>query len=183
MPPKIFGIEHILYMIISFAVMIAGLVVIAKFCKSEKARLITIKVSGAALMLAILINRFACIWYWPGCNFLPASLCGAVSFIFGAILLLAKKDSKLLHSIVYIALVAGLISTVYPTYIGQGNTIFCFPTITSLLHHSLDIFCAILLFMLGWIKPNIKNNLTYSSIISAMKRCETFLTKSFPQFK
>ena len=154
--PKIFGIEHIIYMIITFAVMIAGLILIGKFCKSDKSKLLTVKISGIVLLITILINRYACTVYWPGCNYLPASLCGTLSLIFGIFLIVARKDSKLLHSIVYAALLAGLFSTIYPTYIGQGSTIFCFPTITSLLHHSMDIFCAILLFVTGWVKPNIK---------------------------
>lgn len=156
MAPKIFGIEHIIYMVISFGLMIAGLIVIKKFCKTEKSKTLTIKISGLVLLLVILLNRYACTLCWENEPFLPSSICGLASLVFAIMIIVCKKDSTALHFIIYTALLGGLISTVYPTYIGQGPTIFYFPTITSLLHHTIDIFCAILLFETGYVSPNIK---------------------------
>lgn len=161
MSPKIFGIEHIIYMIVTFAFTITGLILIKKFCKSDKSKKLAIKIGGAVLLATILINRL-CVYLWQmGENnlaypFIPVSLCATVSLIFGFAIIVCKKDSSVLHFLTYTAIFTGLISTIYPTYIGQGPTIFFPSTITSLLHHSLSFFMAIMVLELGWIQPNIK---------------------------
>lgn len=45
-PPKIFGTEHIIYIVLSFAVTIAILTVVGIFCKTEKLKKIVIKTGG-----------------------------------------------------------------------------------------------------------------------------------------
>lgn len=154
MPPKIFGIEHILYMVISFALIITALVLIKIFCKSEKSKNIAFRVSGAVLLLVVILNNIS-IYLWVH-TFELVSLCGTVSLLFGVFALFCKKDSSCLHFITYTALLTGLISTFYPTYIGQGSTIFFPSTITSLLHHSLSFYMAVLTLEIGYITPNIK---------------------------
>ena len=54
---KIFGKEHIIYMLISFAIIIAALVLIKKFCKTEKSKKIAVKVSGAVQLLVVVLNN------------------------------------------------------------------------------------------------------------------------------
>lgn len=161
MSPKIFGIEHIVYLVISLSISITGLVLIKKFCKTEKSKLLAVKISGAVLLATILINRL-CVYLWQmdvanyNYPFIPVSLCATVSLLLGFFAIVCKKDSSILHFLTYTALFTGLISTIYPTYIGQGSTIFFPSTITSLLHHSLSFFVAVLILELGWITPNIK---------------------------
>lgn len=152
--PKIFGIEHIIYMIISFALTITALVLIKKFCKTEKSQNIAIKISGAVLLFIVILNNLF-IYLWVN-TFELVSLCGTVSLLFAVFALICKKDSSCLHFITYTALFTGLIATIYPTYIGQGSTIFFPATITSLLHHSLSFYMAILVLELKYITPNIK---------------------------
>ena len=159
--PKIFGLEHIIYMVITFAMSIAGLILIKKFCKTEKSQKIAVKIAGTVLFVTILVNRL-CVYLWQMAEgntaypYLPVSLCATVSLLLGFATIVCKKDSSILHFLTYTAIFTGLISTVYPTYIGQGSTIFFPSTITSLLHHSMSWFVAILILELGWIKPNIK---------------------------
>lgn len=159
--PKIFGIEHIIYMLISFALTITALVLIKKFCKTDKSKTIAVKISGLVLFLTILINRL-CVYLWQmdvgntTYPYLPVSLCATVSLFLGFATIVCKKDSSVLHFLTYTALFTGLISTIYPTYIGQGESIFFPSTITSLMHHSLSFYVAMLILLLGWIKPNIK---------------------------
>lgn len=161
MSPKIFGIEHIIYMVITFALTIAGLILIKKFCKSEKSQKIVIKISGAVLFVSVLVNRI-CVYLWQvdvgntNYPFLPVSLCATVNLLYGFCMVVCKKDSSSLHFLTYTALLSSLITTIYPSYIGQGATIFFPSTITSLLHHSLSFYLAVLTFELRWITPNIK---------------------------
>ena len=152
--PKIFGTGHIVYLVISFALIIAVLVLIKKFCKSEKSQMIAIKISAAVQLLMIILNNLF-VYLWVGTIKLD-SLCGVVSFLIAIFALICKKDSSILHFISYTALFTGLIPTFYPAYIGQGPTIFFPSTITSLIHHSLSFYLALLIFILGYVKPNIK---------------------------
>ena len=154
MPPKIFGIEHILYMVISFALIIGALVLIKIYCKSDKAKNLAYRISGAVLLLSIVLNNVF-IYLWVNTLQL-VSLCGTISLLFGIFAVVCKKDSSCLHFITYTALFTGLIATIYPTYIGQGATIFFPSTITSLIHHSLSFYMAVLTLLLGFITPNIK---------------------------
>lgn len=152
--PKIFGTEHIIYLVISFALIIASIILIKKFCKSEKSQMIAIKISAAVQLVMIILNNLF-VYLWVGRIKLD-SLCGVVSFLIAIFALICKKDSSVLHFISYTALFTGLIPTFYPTYIGQGATIFFPSTITSLIHHSLSFYLAVLIFVLGYVKPNIK---------------------------
>ena len=58
MPPKIFGTEHIIYMIISFILTAVAIILIKKFCKTEKSQALAVKISGAVLLFSILLNRY-----------------------------------------------------------------------------------------------------------------------------
>ena len=151
---KVFGKEHIVYMVISFALIITALVLIKKFCKTEKAKKLAIKISGAVQLLVVLLNNIF-LYQWVH-RIELVSLCGTVSLLFAVFAIVCKKDSSCLHFITYTGLFAGLIATIYPTYIGQGPTIWFPSTITSLLHHSLTFYLAVLVLELGYIAPNIK---------------------------
>ncbi len=115
------------------------------------------------------INRI-CVWYYFGPGVAkqdeplpPTSFCGIVSFFFAICLIFCKKDSSAFHFFAYVGLFAGLIPTFYNTYISQGSSdvfncpsLFFPPTITSMLHHSIMLMMAIMLFVLGWVKPSVK---------------------------
>lgn len=154
MAPKIFGVEHIVYMIISFIITIAALILIKIFCKTEKQKNLAYKISAGILLLVVVLNNIF-IYQWVNEVKLD-SLCGTISLLFAVFALVCKKDSACLHFVTYTAIVSCLIATIYPNYIGQGDTIFFPSTITSLLHHSLSFYMAILTLMIGRITPNIK---------------------------
>lgn len=152
--PKIFGIEHIIYMVLSFALIITALVLIKKFCKTDKAKNLAFRISGAVLLFFVFLNNLF-IYLWVK-RIELVSLCGTVSLLFAIFSLICKKDSSCLHFVTYTALLTGLLATIYPTYIGQGATIFFPSTITSLIHHSLSFYMAVLALELGFVKPTIK---------------------------
>lgn len=170
MEPKIFGIQHVIYLVVSIIATIISLLFIAKI-KKEKRKFIAVKIGGAVLLLTITLNRWFCEIFWPG-SFMPTSLSGVLSFALAFSLIFAKKNSPVFQYLAFTALITGTIATVYPNYISQGlsftasdtkpaivhvyYTIFCPPTITSLLHHSMQIFLSIMLIILGWVKFDIK---------------------------
>ncbi len=170
MEPKIFGLQHIIYLVISIALTVVGLIFVAKI-KSEKGKFLSVKIGGAILLATITLNRAFCEVFWPG-SFIPTSLSGVLSFALAFSLIFCKKNSPVFQYLAFTALITGTIATVYPNYISQGlsfkasdtapsivrtyYTIFCPPTITSLLHHSMQIFLSIMLIMLGWVKLDIK---------------------------
>ena len=151
---KIFGKEHIIYMIISFAIIIAALILIKRFCKTEKAKKIAVKVSGAVQLVVVLLNNIF-LYQWVH-RIELVSLCGTISLLFAIFVLVCKKDSSCLHFVTYTGLIAGLVATIYPTYLNQGPTIFFPSTITSLMHHSLTFYLAVLMLSLGYVVPDIK---------------------------
>ncbi len=170
MEPKIFGLQHIIYLIVSIIITIVGLIFVSKI-KTEKGKFIAVKIGGLILLCTIILNRLFCEIFWPG-SFMPTSLSGLLSFALSLSLIFCKKNSPVFQYLAFTALITGTIATVYPNYISQGlsftasetkpaivhvyYTIFCPPTITSLLHHSMQVFLAIMLIILGWVKFDIK---------------------------
>lgn len=168
--PKIFGIEHIIYMLISFAITALIIILAKKKCKDEASQTKLIRIIGIIYFAIILINRiFVFIYFGPAYGLtdeptiLPKSFCGIISFFFSISLIFCKKDSGILHFFAFVGLLAGLIPTIYCNYIGQGAkelyncpSIFFPPTITSMLHHSIMFMMSVMLFVLGWAKPDLK---------------------------
>ena len=80
MAPKIYGIEHILYLIICIILMVLGFFLIKKYINTEKKLSWLIRFLGLSLFIAIMWNRtsinigresfFA--------RFLPGSFCGEI---------------------------------------------------------------------------------------------------------
>lgn len=155
--PKIFGLSHIIYLIISIITFFILLIFIKKKIKTEKALNIVIKVLGGLLLLSVILNRIA---VSVGNNsirhFLPASYCGVSSILLGIIAIFFKKDNKMLHSIAYTGLLGGIMTLCYPDFIGQGSTIFYSMTITGLLHHTLTVYLVVIMLVTEYLKPDLK---------------------------
>lgn len=156
--PQMYGIEHIIYLIVTFTVSITALILIKRFVKSEKGVAIAVKCTAAILFCFILWNRISISCYssngWR-CMF-PDSYCGTTSLALSLCALFLKKDSKVFHCLVYMGIVGGAATVFYPDFIGQADSIFFSKTISGLLHHSTVLFLAILMIATGYIKPTIK---------------------------
>ena len=155
MPAKVFETEHIVYMLISFSLIITILILVKMYCKTDKAKTIAIKMGGGILLFLILLNRFFVSQHW-NVTYLPTSICGTISLFFGAGLVFSKKDSSILHFLTYSAIFSGFLPTVFPDYLVNGPTIFFPATITSLLHHSVCFMMSIMVLELKYITPNLK---------------------------
>ena len=155
---KIFGWEHIVYLSIWLVVSISVLICVKKFAKTEKSQKIAVKTMGGVLLLSILTSRIAQTFIWGDFtwyNFFPTTFCGMSSLVLSLAVLLGKKDNNVLHFVWLIALVGGIITSVYPDFLECHTSFFHLDVITSFLHHSLSILMVVMLLMLKQI------NITY----------------------
>ena len=155
---KIFGWEHIVYLSIWLVVSISVLICVKKFAKTEKAQKIAVKTMGGVLLLSILTSRIAQTFLWGDFtwyNFFPTTFCGTSSLVLSLAVLLGKKDNNVLHFVWFIALVGGIVTSVYPDFLERHTSFFHLDVITSFLHHSLSILMVVMLLMLKQI------NITY----------------------
>ena len=158
MAPKIFGWEHILYIVISFALTGVGLWLIKKYCKTEKSKKIAVYVTAGILLASIVFNRvsIAALDSNP-LGLVPTTTCGFTSLVFAILTLsIRNRNHSVFHFIIYLAFGAGLVSVIYCDFIGQASSIWYPKTISGLLHHSVDVFLALLLYILGEFRPSLK---------------------------
>lgn len=158
MNPQVYGIEHILYMVITSLVAVVCWILFIKFAKTEKSRTIILKIFGALLFIAILTNRLSQVFRYEEVRWhciIPDSFCGTTSLVLSLGVLLGKKDNPVLHFAWLLGIFGGISTVVYPTFVSQNISFFYIPTISGLAHHSLAAFTVILLFTFGYI------NITY----------------------
>lgn len=141
MPAKLYGIEHFMYIGITTAIAIVGLILAKKYAKSEKTKIIFLKSIAFGLFISILANRLSQVFRYEKTNWvaiIPDSYCGLTSLALSLAVLFGKKDNNAYHFLWLLGLFGGISTVVYPNFIGQGPTIFYLPTISGLLHHSFS---------------------------------------------
>lgn len=166
MNPQLFGIEHILYIIISTLCCGLGLLVAKKLIKCEKNQTIFLKILAILLFAAIMLNRFSQVFRYEDVRWylvIPDSICGMTSFCLSLAVLLGKRNNNGLHALWLIALFGGISTVIYATFVGQGPTIFYLPTISGLIHHSLSATLTVALFLFKQIDLTYKK--WYCSLI------------------
>lgn len=156
--PKVFGIEHILFILVFSVISVAGLVLIRKFCKTEKNKNLSVLIVASLLLAAVIFNRIsisAVSGKWL--DLIPNTFCGFTSFSFAIFALVIKdKNHPIFHFYIYMALIAGALSTIYPDYIGQASSIWYSKTISGLLHHAIAFDLALLILLTGKFMPDLK---------------------------
>ena len=158
MSPQLFGIEHILYIIISTALCGGALVLAKRYAKTEKMQNVFLKSLAALLLIAILTNRLSQVFRYDTVRWyciIPDSFCGMTSLVLSLGVLLGKKNNAVLHFTWLLGLFGGISTVIYATFIGQSTSIFYLPTISGLLHHSFSASLVIGILMFKWI------NITY----------------------
>lgn len=150
MAPQLFGIEHILYIIISTIVGSAILILSYKYAQGEKERTFVLKGLALLLFIAIMTNRLSQVFCWGEHDYkeiIPESFCGMTSLVLSLAVLFGKKDNNVLHFVWLLGLFGGIATVIYATFLPQGATIFFLPTISGLLHHSLSATLVVALLM------------------------------------
>ena len=158
MRAQLFGIEHILYIIITSIILGGGLLLAYKKIKNEKTINIILKVLAICLFVSVLTNRVSQVFRYDTVRWyciIPDSFCAMTSLVLSLAVLFGKKDNPVYHFVWLLGLFGGISTVVYATFLDQGPTFFYIPTITGMLHHS---FCAALVVALLMFK---QINITY----------------------
>ena len=94
MRPELFGIEHILYIIISTLIG-SGIVLFSiKYKNDEKKSNIILKVLGSLLFISIMINRLSQVFRYDDVKWyliIPESYCGMTSLVLSLAVIFGKK--------------------------------------------------------------------------------------------
>lgn len=151
MGPQLFGIEHILYIIITTVVASAGLLLAKKYAKTDKSQTIVLKILAVLLFVAIMTNRLSQVFRYGTVRWyciIPDSFCGMTSLVLALAVLFGKKDNHILHFVWLLGLFGGISTVIYATFLDQDISFFYIPTISGLLHHSLSaiVVVALLIF-------------------------------------
>lgn len=173
MTPKLFGTEHILYIIISTLIGAIAMLCSKKYLKAEKQQLLFLKIIAGLLLAAIITNRLSQVFRYEETRWyliIPDSFCGMTSLVTALAVLLGKKDNNVYHFVWLLGLFGGISTTIYATYVGQNESFFYLPTISGLLHHSL---CALVIVGILMFK---QINITYKKWYCTFFGFTTYLT-------
>ena len=150
MPAVVFGTEHFIYIGITASIAAIVLLLAKRRLRSQRAQDIFFRCLGFLLFICILTNRLSQVFRYDTVRWeqiIPDSYCGMTSLVLSLAVLFGKKDNDALHFTWVLAIFGGISTVLYPTFIGQGPTIFYLPTISGLLHHSLSATVAIAVLM------------------------------------
>ena len=157
MNPQLFGWEHFTYLAVMIVIGVAVTVLIKKFCKSDKALSIAIRIYSFVLLFWIVTNRaLIAVNTKNPLRFLPDSFCGTMSMCLSLVGLFSKKDSKLFHWIVYCGLLGGFLTMIYPDFLPQNPSLFYLPTLSGLMHHTVAFFLCVTIIATGYMRISIK---------------------------
>lgn len=151
MAPQLYGIEHILYLIITTLLGGIGLFFAYKYAKKEKTQNLILKILAVLLFVSVTSNRISQVFRYDTIRWyciIPDSFCAMTSLVLSLAVLFGKKNNGVYHFVWLLGLFGGISTVIYPTFVGQNISFFYIPTITGLLHHSFSasLVIALLLF-------------------------------------
>jgi len=150
MRPQLFGVEHILYILISTVLASGGLLLAKKFAKTDRSKTIFLKALAFLLFVAIMTNRFSQVFRYDNVRWyciIPDSFCGMTSLVLALAVLFGKKNNHVLHFVWLLGLFGGISTVIYATFVDQDVSFFYIPTISGLIHHSLSAALVVALLM------------------------------------
>ena len=155
----VFGGVHLIYLALTLPATVIGLYLAKRYAKTERAQNIILKSLAAMLLLWIVINRLSQVYRHEDVRWdliIPDSFCGMTSLVTALAVLFGKRDNVVYHFVWSIGLVGAVITVFYPTFLDQGPSIFYLPTISGLLHHSLELATVVALLLFGQIHITYK---------------------------
>ncbi len=150
MAPELFGIEHILYIIITTIICGSGLLIAYKYAKTDKLKSIILKIIAIALFISVMTNRVSQVFRYDTVRWyciIPDSFCAMTSLVLSLAVIFGKKNNCVYHSVWLLGLFGGISTVIYATFVGQDSSFFYIPTITGLLHHSFSATLVVALLM------------------------------------
>ena len=159
MAPQLFGMEHILYIVITTVLGGASLLVAKRFTKTEKSQAIVLKVLALSLFVSVMTNRVSQVFRYEQVRWyciVPDSICALTSVLLSLGVLLGKKNNNVLHAVWLVALFGGISTVIYATFLDQDSSFFYIPTITGLLHHSFSAMLTVGILMFRYMEISAK---------------------------
>ena len=159
MGPKLFGLEHIIYIVVSTIIGVITLLCASRYIKKDKNQTIFLKSLAFLLFISIITNRLSQVFRYDDVRWyciIPDSFCGMTSLVLSLGVMFGKKDNAILHFVWLLGIFGGISTVIYATFVGQGDSIFYLPTISGLVHHSFSAILVVALFMFKYINVTYK---------------------------
>ena len=172
-----FGAPHLL--IIALWVLVTFLLILFTwlFAKTEKSKVIVIKVTAGVVLLATSLSRFIYHNWKPSLiDFLPNTFCSTMGFILPLFILFCKKDSKNLYFAVFSAFMGGVITVLSGDGIGQLRVE---NTLISYFYHGLMASLSMLCVAVNYSKPTLNKMTRLSSGLCVMVVYGIFTNQKF----
>lgn len=160
--PGPYGIEHILFLIISITVLIVGEILLYKYVRGTGKEVLVIRILGIILAVLITLNRFSTTYYsiyisgggsWL--YLIPNTFCGVTSIALSISAIIGNKNDPILHFFVYFGFFGDLSTLIYPTFLNT-QMFWDFRSWTGLFHHLFTEYVIISMVVLGYFKPDFK---------------------------
>ncbi|MCL2540612.1 MAG: YwaF family protein [Firmicutes bacterium] len=152
---ELYDLQHILYIVISVVLTVAVLVLIKKFCKTDKSVKIAILAVAGVLLAVFVWNRISlAVIEGDALKLMPYSFCSMTTLLLALCTLFVKnKNHPVFHCIVYMAIIGPVLTLIFPSFIIGLDPI---RTYSGMLHHSVALLLAILLIMYRQFRPDWK---------------------------
>jgi len=157
----VFSLGHVIWFVISNAIGITALVLVKKYCKTERSQNIAMWTLAGALLVSVIGHRFAFAFIGgargggSAAYLIPNTFCAMTSFLFAiAVLTIRNKNNGVFHCLMYLSFIGTLIVNIYPDFIGDDG--WGVLTIFSLFHHTLSFYLCLMIFVLGKWRPDIR---------------------------
>ncbi len=156
---EIWGLEHILYLIICAVILIPLMIILKLKLKNDNQIEIMFRLIGLIGLIVIILNRIATALEenW-GFYLIPSSFCGMSSFLMAISLLFYKKNNNILQAIWLITLIGMITTLAYPDFVESYRSIFELGCITSFLHHTITFYALISVFVFKYVDLTIKKS-------------------------
>ena len=161
-PTHTFSLFHILYIIISIALIVGSMILIKKYVKKEKTLMIIYIMASILTLVFVTINRIGETIYdtandenatWT--MILPHSICSFCSLVIPIAFLINRKDNFVVHSLYACGFLGGLSNIIYPDPLNNGY-IYELRIWSSLAHHFCLLWLLSCLLVTGVIKPAMR---------------------------
>lgn len=117
MAPKVFGWQHLTFLAVFLCIAVAAVLIVQYGMTTDKRKTVFLKCTALSLLILVVLNRISlAVWHRDAVQLLPNSYCGVTSLLLALTVLLGRPHAKLLHLLVYVALVAALLRLYIPTF-------------------------------------------------------------------
>ena len=176
--PKVFGWQHIVILAIFLVLLVASIILSKMFLKTEKQQKIYLKIIAGLVLASVVANRIAvAVKSNNWATLTPYTYCSMSSLVISLLVLLGKPNMKAFQCFWYMAFVGGIVTMIYPDFIGQNASVFYPATITGILHHAFDVILCSAMWQFGWFKPNLKTCYYFPMMFCSYIVVGTFIIK------